>query len=351
MRIHAVLAFAMTVSVAGAAAAADYKPPRTSDGRPSLEGYWNNGTLTRLERDPKYGARMNLTPQELAAIEQANDERSARLNAPTPQSKGVDDLPECQSGAQGAACGYNAGWTDPGSRVMRVGGQPRTSLITFPANGRMPPRLPTAPQVRGRLTQADAERGESGPAGQADNPENRSLGERCIMSFGISSGPVMTSQLYNNNYQFVQTKDHLAIWVEMVHDVRVIRIGGKHRTDGVRPYMGDSIGWWEGDTLVAQTINYHPSQNLRGASPDVKVTERFTRVANDRIRYQFKVEDPTVWAEPWGGEYEFAASEPVYEYACHEGNYGLEGILAGARREEADRAAAAKSGKSAGGAP
>jgi len=351
MRIHAVLAFAMTVSVAGAAAAADYKPPRMSDGRPSLEGYWNNGTLTRLERDPKYGARMNLTPQELAAIEQANDERSARLNAPTPQSKGVDDLPECQSGAQGAACGYNAGWTDPGSRVMRVGGQPRTSLITFPANGRMPPRLPTAPQVRGRLTQADAERGESGPAGQADNPENRSLGERCIMSFGISSGPVMTSQLYNNNYQFVQTKDHLAIWVEMVHDVRVIRIGGKHRTDGVRPYMGDSIGWWEGDTLVAQTINYHPSQNLRGGSPNVKVTERFTRVANDRIRYQFKVEDPTVWAEPWGGEYEFAASEPVYEYACHEGNYGLEGILAGARREEADRAAAAKSGKSAGGAP
>jgi hypothetical protein len=341
-----VLAAALSLA-AGAAVAADYKPPRMADGRPSLEGYWNNGTLTRMERDPKYGTRLNLTPEELAAIEKANDERSARLNAPTPQHKGVDDLPECQSGAVGPACGYNAGWTDPGNRVMRVGGQPRTSLITFPETGRIPPRKPDAPPVRRRLTQADAERGEGGPAGLADNPENRSLGERCIMSFGISAGPVMTSQLYNNNYQFVQTRDHLAIWVEMVHDVRIIRIGGKHRTDGVRPYMGDSIGWWEGDTLVAETINYHPNQNLRGASPNVKVTERFTRVADDRIRYQFKVEDPTVWAEPWGGEYEFAASGPVYEYACHEGNYGLEGILAGARHEEKEAAAKAAATRTA----
>lgn len=331
------------------AAAQAYKPPRTADGRPDLQGYWNNGTLTRLERAPTYGERQNLTPQELGAIEKTNDERSARLNAPTPQSKGVDDLPECQSGAQGAACGYNAGWTDPGSRVMRVAGQPRTSLITFPANGRMPPRKPGALAGRGRLTQADAERGESGPAGNSDNPENRSLGERCIMSFGISSGPVMTSQLYNNNYQFVQTKDHLAIWVEMVHDVRIIGIGGQHRTDGVRSYMGDSIGWWDGDTLVAETTNYHPNQNLRGASPDVKVTERFTRVARDRILYQFKVEDPKVWAEPWGGEYEFAESGPVYEYACHEGNYGLEGILAGARHEEKEAAQAKTAKPSTGG--
>jgi hypothetical protein len=317
-----------------AAAAAPYQPPRMKDGHPSLEGYWTNATLTRMERDPKYGERRDLTPDELAAIETANDARSARLNAPTPQTKGVDDLPECQSGAQGAACGYNAGWTDPGNRVMRVGGVPRTSLITFPANGRMPRRLPGAPPVR-RFAE-----GENGPAGRADNPENRSLGERCIMSFGVSSGPVMTSQLYNNNYQFVQTPHDLAIWVEMVHDVRIVRIGGKHRTDGVRPYMGDTIGWWEGDTLVAETTGYNPAQNLRGASPNVKVTERFTRVGPDRVRYQFKVEDPAVWAEPWGGEYEFARSGPVYEYACHEGNYGLAGILAGARHEE--QAAAGK---------
>jgi len=148
MLLRIALATALAISLAGAGAAAPYKPPRLADGHPSLEGYWNNGTLTRMERDPKYGDRQNLTPDELAAIEGANDARSARLNAPTPQSKGVDDLNECQSGAQGAACGYNAGWTDPGNRVMRVGGQPRTSLITFPANGRMPKRLPGAPAIR-----------------------------------------------------------------------------------------------------------------------------------------------------------------------------------------------------------
>jgi len=229
---------------------------------------------------------------------------------------------------------------------MRVGGQPRTSLITFPANGRMPKRVPGAPAIR-RFAES-----ENGPAGRADNPEERSLGERCIMSFGVSSGPVMTSQLYNNSYQFVQTPDHLAIWVEMVHDVRIVPIGGNHRTDGVHLYMGDSIGWWDGDTLVVETINYHPAQNLRGATPKVKVTERFTRVAADRLLYQFKVEDPGVWAEPWGGEYEFSKSGPVYEYACHEGNYGLAGILAGARHVEQEakaKAAAAGTPKAAAG--
>src|SRR4051812_6815433 len=247
MLARSALAAAVALLFATASlAASPYKPPRLSDGHPSLEGYWNNGTLTRMERDPKYGDRQTLTPEELATIEHANDARSARLNAPTPQTKGVDDLNECQSGAQGAACGYNAGWTDPGNRVMRVGGQPRTSLITFPANGRMPKRLPGAPAIR-RFAES-----ENGPAGRADNPEERSLGERCIMSFGVSSGPVMTSQLYNNSYQFVQTPDHLAIWVEMVHDVRIVPIGGKHRTDGVHPYMGDSIGWWDGDTLVVE---------------------------------------------------------------------------------------------------
>jgi hypothetical protein len=217
---------------------------------------------------------------------------------------------------------------------MRVGGKPVTSLITFPANGRMPKRVAGAPPVR-RFVE-----GENGPGGRADNPEERSLGERCIMSFGVSSGPVMTSQLYNNNYQFVQTPDHLAIWVEMVHDVRIVRIGGKHRTDNVHPYMGDSIGWWDGDTLVVETTGYHPAQNLRGGTPNMKVTERFSRVADDRIRYEFKVEDPAAWSEPWGGVYEFAKSGPVYEYACHEGNYGLQGILAGARYQEREAAKA-----------
>jgi hypothetical protein len=132
----------------------------------------------------------------------------------------------------------------------------------------------------------------------------------------------------------VQTKDTVAIWVEMIHDVRLVHIGAKHRADGVKSFMGDSIGWWDGDTLVVETINFNPLQNVRGAGPKLKVTERFTRVAPDRLHYAFKLEDPETWAQPWGGEYEFGATNAIYEYACHEGNYGLEGILAGARDEE-----------------
>jgi hypothetical protein len=234
----------------------------------------------------------------------------------------------------GPACGYNGAWTDPGDVVMRVAGQPRTSFITSTPDGRVPATNAKA-QARGAAVRPASARGIS----QNDNPEGRSLGERCLMSFGFSSGPVMQPQLYNSNYQFIQTKDELAIQVEMVHDVRHIRIGGTHRTDGVRPWMGDSVGHWEGDTLVVETINFNPAQNFRGASPDMKVIERFTRTAPQRIHYQFTVIDPATWDQPWSGEYEFGGAKGrVYEYACHEGNYGLEGILAGARAEDATAA-------------
>jgi hypothetical protein len=327
---------------------AGYKVPRAADGHPQIEGIWSNATTTRLERPASFGDRLVMTPQELASTEEATAERNARQNKVTDQKTIAnwktdalkpDNTDECRSGSRGTACGYNAGWTDPGDLVMRVGGQPRTSMITFPANGRIPPRIAGAPRPA-RIVESS----ESGPdrtrPGQNDNPEGRSLGERCIMSFGISSGPVMTPQLYNNTYEFVQTKDTVAIWVEMVHDVRLVHIGAKHRADGVTPWMGDSIGWWDGDTLVVETVNFNPKQNLRGGDKNLKVTERFTRVAPDRLHYAFKVEDPTVWAQPWGGEYEFSSAPGIYEYACHEGNYGLEDILAGAREE--DRQAAAK---------
>jgi hypothetical protein len=185
-----------------------------------------------------------------------------------------------------------------------------------------------------------------GADGQNDNPETRSIGERCLV-FGSVGGPIMQPSLYNNTYQFVQTKDHLAIVVEMIHDVRVIPIGSskadaqsKRRGDGVRPWYGEAVAWWEGDTLVAETKNFHPSQSLRGANQNLTLTEKFTRVAPDRVLYQFTVLDPTVWTQPWSGEYEFGrASGDVYEYACHEGNYGLQNILAGARSEEQGAAA------------
>jgi hypothetical protein len=319
---------------------AGYKVPRLSDGRPDIEGIWTNATTTRLERAATLGERLSMTPQELSETEKATFERNARQNKVTDQATfdnwksdalKPDTSDECRSGSRGTACGYNAGWTDPGDLVMRVGGEPRTSFITFPANGRIPPRLVAAGRAAGPET------GEGGPAqtrtGQNDNPEGRSLAERCIL-MGAMSGPVMTPGLYNNTYRIVQTQDTVAIWVEMIHDVRLVRLNDKHRTDGVRSYMGDSIGWWDGDALVVETNGFKPGQNLRGGDENLKVTERFTRVAPGRLHYGFKVEDPTVWAQPWGGEYEFGATSAIYEYACHEGNYGLEGILAGARDEE-----------------
>lgn len=329
---------------------AGYEPSRTADGRPDLSGVWTNASTTPLTRPAEYGDQLILSDEEVAEIEGATFERNARQNAPTSAELhnnwteiGLepDTLDECASGSRGAACGYNAFWTDPGDRVMRVGGQGRTSHITYPANGRMPERVPGSETGRATIVQSSE---GSRFSGRDDNPEERSLGERCIMSFGISSGPVMTDQLYNNSYQFVQTKDHFAIWVEMVHDVRIIPIDGEHRTDGIRPWMGDSIGWWEGDSLVVETQGFHPLQNVRGGGPDMKVWERFTRVAPDRVHYAFHVEDPGTWAEPWGGEYEFAAVDgQVYEYACHEGNYGLAGILSAGR--EADRRAAEEAGE------
>jgi hypothetical protein len=319
-----------------------YEPPRTPDGKPDLSGVWTNASSTDLQRPARYGDKLILTDDEMAAIEKDTFTRNARQNAPTPKEvqdnwteiakSGPDTLDECRSGARGPACGYNAGWTDPGDWVMRVNGQGRTSLITYPANGRMPARVTGANTNRARIVQTSE---EDATRGAADNPEDRSLGERCIMSFGISSGPVMTDQLYNNTYQFVQTADHFLIWVEMVHDARIAQINGKHRSDGIRPWMGDSVAKWDGDTLVVETIGFHPRQNIRGGGPNMKVTERFTRVAADRVHYAFDVQDPETWVEPWGGEYEFAAADDhVYEYACHEGNYGLSGILAGARADE-----------------
>jgi hypothetical protein len=334
------LAFGMTHAALAAdakpAAKTAYKAPRTVGGQPDLQGNWSNASLTTLERNAAtYGDRLVMTPQEVAKAEGAEADARAAGNAPTDPNLKVSDLPvDCGRGFTGVNCGYNSGWVDPGSTVMRVHGEPRTSFITSTANGRIPSTKPGVTFSRGAALRPGMSRD--------DNPETRSLGERCLMSFGQSTGPVMLPQLYNNTYQFVQSKDALAINVEMVHDTRIVRLNQPHRTDGVRPWMGDSIGHWEGDTLVVETTNFPRQQAMRGVSwENLKVTEKFTRVADDRLLYQFTVEDPTVWDKPWGGEYEFAASNGgVYEYACHEGNYALEGILAGARNDE--RIAAAK---------
>jgi hypothetical protein len=332
-------AFAPAVASAQAPARSAYKAPRTLGTLPDLQGTWTNASLTRSDRPAQYGDRLHMTDEEARALEGTNLANMQKGNQPTAANATVADVNQsCATGAGGAGagvnCAYNTGWIDPGSTVMRVGGKPRTSFITFPATGRAPtPRADARPAPR----QAAGEGATGGDRpGQNDNPETRTLADRCLTSFGNSAGPVMLPLLYNNNYQIVQSKDAVVIVVEMVHDARVVRLNSRHRTDGVRPWYGDSIGWYEGDTLVIETVGYHPSQQFRGyPTTDLKVTERLTRVAKDRLLYEFKVENPTVWDTAWGGEYEFGASEGnLYEYACHEGNYAMEGILAGARNDE-----------------
>jgi len=302
-----------------------YKAPLNNYGQPDLEGTWTNATLTVLERPKEYGTRLRLTAEEVAKIEGSSAQLFAADNAPRDPKVKTTDLPhECGLGFSGAGCGYNAAWIDPGTTVMQVNGEPRSSFITDPADGRLPPYKTG---VRAPGMEQYAHRGE--------NPENMAVSERCLSSFGYSAGPVMLPLLYNNNYEIAQTKDTVAIVVEMVHDVRMIQIGAKHRTDGLRPWMGDSIGWYEGPTLVVETTNFPQATALHGAWKELKVTERFTRLGPHRILYQFRVQDPTVWETSWGGEYEFSASKGrVFEYACHEGNYALSNMLAGARADE-----------------
>jgi hypothetical protein len=302
-----------------------YHAPKNAMGQPDFSGVWSNATITRLERDPKYGTRLMLTPDEANAIENASDARNARLRAATDTSiKKVDDLPECQSGAQGPACGYNAFWTDPGTRLIRIGGQARTSILTEPKDGRLPRAAPAA-----------AARARAQFMGNFDNPENRALGERCIVGFGGTSGPPMLPVLYNNHYQIQQSKDAVVILVEMVHDARIVRLGGQHNPSAVKTWMGDSVGRWEGDTLVVETTNLRREQGFRGPADDLTVIERFTRVSPQQILYQWEIQEPSTFSQPVKGEEALNfTKDRVYEYACHEGNYAMTGILAGARQAE-----------------
>lgn len=351
----AVLAFGLPASAGEAA----YKAPRNGFGQPDLAGNWSNATLTPQVRPLLYGTRKAQTPEEVQLLEGANAAKDAAGKAPVDLSAGA-------GGASDNVGAYDRNWVDNGAGVMRVGGEPRTSLITT-EDGQVPPpkgqpkrTLPTGAGSRDAGLQAVKQAAdvdmferqgsvEAARFGSYDNPEGRALGERCLTSFGRNGGPPMfPNGWYNNNYQLIQGPTEVAIVVEMVHDVRVVRLNAKHRADAVRPWFGDSIGWWEGDTLVVETTHIPKVQAYQGSWENLTVTERFTRVAGDRLRYQFTVQDPTIWEKPWGGEYELHPLKgQVFEYACHEGNYALGGILAGAREEE-KRAAQAKSSPVAG---
>ena len=222
---------------------------------------------------------------------------------------------------------------DPGNDFIRLNGKYRSSILTYPENGKLPRRI-----TRWAI---------EGPSiyrmfNSADHPEERSLGERCIVGFGSSGGPPMLNVLYNNHYQIVQSPGYVMIMVEMNHDARIIRLESEHNPDEMRPWLGDSVGWWEGDTLVVKTKNHHPQQKFRAAirhqilmMDGAEVIERFTRTSDNEILYEFEVNDKKAYRDIWKGEMPLRATKAkIYEYACHEGNYAMANILAGARAEE-----------------
>jgi hypothetical protein len=319
--------------------------PRTTDGKPDLQGTWSNATLTALERDK--GLDIILTEEAAAKIENRTRQVAEFRDAPSDPdrpapAKGGEQrkLPEGEptfierisQAAGGAVGGYNNFWLDPGERVLRIDGKPRSSIVIDPPDGRVPA---LTAEARQRMAAAGAARKGMG---EFDHPELRGLAERCLTSFGSNLGPPMLpNYFYNNNYQIVQTKDHVMIMTEMVHDVRVIRLGTnlQHPPKHVRLWFGDSIGRWEGDTLVVETTNFHPLQQYRGASQNLKVIERFTRNGPDSILYRFTIDDPTTFVAPWTGELVFNRfDEMIFEYACHEANYALTNILQGERAKE-----------------
>ena len=326
---------------APARSSARWVVPRTPEGHPDLQGNWSNATITPMQRPE--GQAPVLTPEQVVQIEgnrASRIEEAAQATDPDRPAPPVGG--DGSTGAAGGVGGYNYFWIDAGDRVAVYDGQPRSSLITNPESGRRPGLTQEAQQ---RI--ADARR-DAPRFGQYDNPENRPMAERCILSFGANLGPPMTpNYFYNNNYTIVQTPDHIMIMTEMVHDVRVIRLGErKSLPSHVRPYGGDSWGRWVGDTLVVETANLHPEQDFQGIAPTeaLRVIERFTRADEGTLNYEFTIIDPSTYAQPWGGQIPYTRLDGrVYEYACHEGNYALENVLSGARSQER---AAAQSGTS-----
>ena len=335
----ATAALAVIALAAGAAVAQQSNPeageeaswtaPRTAFGHPDLQGVWANNNATPLQRPEVLGDRERLTEEELAAIRSRADELFAldAGDAAFGDTVFTAALNEVQnfSSRDTATGNYNQFW------MVERDWDDRTSLIVDPPNGRIPERTEAAKM---RAASASMKRQR-----HAVWTDDRSLGERCV-SFGaprLGAG-------YNSYYQLFQTQDHVVILMEMAHDARIIPLDGRpHLGDGVRQWLGDSRGYWEGDTLVVETRNYSPYASFLGAAEHLEVTERFTRTSADVLQYEVTLNDPTTWASPWTAVIPLRSSQDaLYEYACHEGNIGMEGILAGARHQEAQEAAAAR---------
>ena len=319
--------------------------PRTPNGRPDLSGTYDTKTLTPLQRPEEYGDRLVLTDAEAAKISSDTADTRARRNAPSdPNREAPPQGGDGSTGSAGNVGGYNSFWIDRGNGAFKIDGRWRASIITKPSNGRLPSLTPEArkrAEAREALSHPNTGSAwwieEGVTPGPYDDPESRPLWERCLIGFGSTGGPPMLPVSYNNLKRIVQTEDHVMILVEMVHDVRIIRMDAEHAPPEVRSWLGDSVGHWEGDTLVVDTTNFNDTPALTDASSNLHVIERFTRIDDKTLLYQFTVEDPTVWTQSWTGEYVWpATANRVYEYACHEANYSFGGILRGARILEAE---------------
>ncbi len=339
--------------------AAKPKVQRLADGHPDLQGTYDVATLTPVDR-PRAVKNLVLTEQEAVAMEKYEAQRQVKNDAPLQADRGAPPvggetttpksyLEFLEQAGGGVVGGYNNFWLAGGDHVIRVDGQPRSSIIVDPPDGQVPAMKPEAAKrnqafLAGAAAPDASESGTSGPPGAFDGPESRPLNERCLLGFLNTSGPpTLPNYFYNNLKQIVQTKDTILILVEMVHDARVIRMNAEHLPPTVRKWMGDSVGHWDGDTLVVDTTNFTRKTQFRGSSENLHVVERFTRVDPRTILYRFTVDDPSTWDRPWAGEYPWnMTGEKIYEYACHEGNYSLPGMLRGARQKEADDAAAKK---------
>lgn len=351
------LSVELAAQTAPPAAAGKSSVARTPDGHPDLQGTYDVATMTPVERPAGVNALV-LSKEEAAAMEAYEAQRQVKNDAPLAADRGAPPvggertqpktyLEFLELAGGGVVGGYNNFWLAGGDKVVTIDGEKRSSLIIDPPNGKVPVMKPEAQKrnaafLAGAVAPDASESGAAGPPGAFDGPELRPLAERCLLGFGSTSGPPsLPNYFYNNLKQIVQTPDSILILNEMVHDARIVRMNAKeHLPQNIRRWMGDSIGHWEGDTLVIETTNFTGKTQFRGSSDQLHVVERITPIDGRTLRYRFTVDDPQTWDRPWTGEYPWnRTGERLFEYACHEGNYSLEGMLRGARAKEAEDAA------------
>jgi len=299
-----------------------WNPSRTADGHPDLQGTWNYSTLTPIERPRELAGKPFFTEQEAAEYEKRSRQgRNVDVNRETtPTARGlVNGTVETED----LASAYNEFWWDRGSKIVSTR---RTSIVIDPPDGKIPPLTPEGQKRMAALNEANQR--------LAEGPEDRPLSERCIVR--PNTGPPMTPTGYNNNFQLIQASGYVVIFNEQIHDARIIPMDGRpHLPQTVRQWMGDSRGRWEGETLVVETTNFTDKVNFRGSGPNMHLVERFTRTDPNTLLYEFKVDDPQSFTTTWTGQIPMKrTTEPMFEYACHEGNYSLSTTLNGARALE-----------------